>query len=139
MFTHIEDENTYVAFEVKSNVFAIPIKEILGIIRITQNVPRITLPNTKNYVKCIVEVDGLLVTVINIPGTGGGMPSLGDLIVVLEHIGQRIGISADTIYLVTISLEEIVYDKVSGTKAFMRGGKTYSILDDIQLYKYLDV
>ena len=139
MDTHIERKVTYVTFEVKSNIYAIPINETLGIIKLTHDVPQFILPGTKKCVKCIVEVDGLLIKIINMSRSDRDMSVAGDLIVVLEHTGQHIGISVDEVYLVIISVDKIVDDKVSGTKAFMYEGKACFILDDVQLYEYMGV
>lgn len=139
MSENAESKITYVAFGVKGSMFAIPINETLGIIKLTQELPQTILPYAPDYVKCILEVDdGLLITVINMPGADGDMQASGDLIVVLD-CEQHIGISADEVYLVTISANEIMEDIITGTRAFMRGGKTYSILDDCQLNKYMGI
>lgn len=139
MSMHIEGKITYVSFEVESSLFAVPIKETRGVIQGTANMPCIVLPGMSNFVRCIIETDGLLVTVINVPGSYGNMPIVGNAIVVLEHSMQSIGIIADKVCLITVSDKEIVENNMTGATTFTYDGETYIILDLNQLYKDLGI
>lgn len=139
MSMYIEGKITYVSFEVGGSLFAIPIKETRGIILRTATMPCIVLPGMPNFVRCIIETDGLLVTVINVTGSYGNMPIVGNKIVVLEHSMQNIGIIADKICLITVSDKEIVENGMTGATTFKYDGETYIILDLGQLYKDLGI
>lgn len=89
------------------------------------------------YVKCVIEVDSSYITVITMPGFDEDAGMLGRYIVILRHFDQRIGISADEVYMITVSASMIMKDTITGTKAFVYEGKTYSILDEDELYRLL--
>ena len=102
MDNHMESGNWYVAFQVKNSIFAVPMNDTLGIVAGGHNTTCTFLPNAAKHVKCIVEIDGLLISIVNLPGTYKDLPIMGNYIVVLEHLGQNIGILATEAHLVRI-------------------------------------
>ena len=139
MDNHMESGDLYVAFQVKNSIFAIPTKDTLGIVAGGHNITCAFVPNALKHVKCIVELDGLLIPIFNLPGTYEDLPIMGSYIVVLEHLGQNIGIVATEAHLVRISETNILKDKITGQKSFEHNGKTYLMLDISQLYKELGI
>lgn len=126
---HMESGDLCVALQVKDNIYAIPIKDTLGIVAGGNNTKCTVLPNALKHVKCIVDLDGLLIPIVNLPGVYDDLPIIGNYIVVLEHSGQNIGILADETHLVRILENSILRDKIAGQKSFVHNGKTYLMLD----------
>ena len=58
MDNHMESEDLCVALQVKNNIYAIPIKDTLGIVAGGRNTTCTFLPNALKHVKCIVDLDG---------------------------------------------------------------------------------
>lgn len=135
----MESENLYVAFQVKNRIFAVPMNDTLGIVAGGNDTTYTFLPNAPKHVKCIVEIDGLLISIVNLPGTYEDLPIMGSYIVVLEHLGQNIGILATEAHLVRILENSILEDKITGQKSFIHNGKTYLKLDISQLYRELGI
>ena len=94
MDNHMESGDLCVAFQVKNNIFAIPTKDTWGIVAGGHNTICTFPPNAQNHVKCIVELDGLIIPIVNLPGAYDDLPIAGNYIVILEHLGQNIGILA---------------------------------------------
>ena len=138
MDTNIENGNLYVAFQVKNNIFATPMNDVWGIVAGNQNTIYTTLPNAPKHAKCIVELDGYLITIVNIPGSNGDIPIMGNFIVLLRE-GLNIGILATEVHLITILADSILEDKITGQKSYAHNGKIYLILDISQLLKDLDM
>ena len=135
----MENENTYVAFQVKNSIFAVPMNDTLGIAAGSQNTIYTIPPNAPDYIKYIADLNGQPVTIVNIPGTDGDIPIMGNYIVILKHSGRNIGILATETHLVRILANSILADKISGQKSFEHNEKTYLILDISQLYKELGI
>ena len=64
---------------------------------------------------------------------------MGNYIVVLEHLGRKIGILATETYLVRILANSISEDGITVQKSFENNGKTYLMLDISQLYRELGI
>ena len=139
MGNHMESGNLYVAFQVKNRIFAVPMNDTLGIVAGGENITYTIVPNAPKYVKCIVESDGYFITIVNLPGTYEDLPIIGNYIVVLEHLGQNIGILASAAHLVRILGNSILEDKITGQKSFVHNGKTYLMLNISQLYRELGI
>ena len=139
MDDHVESGNIYVAFQVKNSMFAVPMNDTLYIAAGSQNTIYTILPNTPDHIKCIVELGGQLVTVVDIPGTDGDIPIMGNYIVILLHSGWNIGILATEVHLVRTMANSIFTDKITGEKFIDHNGKKYLILDISRLYKELDI
>ena len=129
----------FVTIELKSNMFAIPANYTLGIVKSTQSTPYAILPNGSENIKCIIALDGLLVTIVSIPGTDENAFTSDSSIIVLEYTGQNIGILTNETHLITVSENEISEDKLTDTNFIMHDGKTYIILDIYKLYKDLGI
>ena len=139
MDNHMESGNLYVAFQVKNSIFAVPMNDTLGIVAGGHDTTCTFMPNAPKHVKCIVEIDGLLISIVNLPGTYEDLPIMGSYIVVLEHLGQNIGILATEAHLVRVAENSILEDKITGQKSFIHNGKTYLKLDISQLYRELGI
>ena len=139
MDNRMESGNLYVAFQVKSSIFAVPMNDTLGIVAGGHNIACTFMPNAPKHVKCIVEIDSLLIPIVNIPGTYEDLSIMGSYIVVLKHLRQNIGIIATETHLVRILANSILEDKITGQKSFVHNGKTYLMLDISLLYKELGI
>ena len=139
MDNHMENGDLCVAFQVKNNIFAIPTNDTLGIVAGGHNTTCAFVPNALKHVKCIVELDGLLIPIVNLPGAYDDLPIAGNYIVILEHLGKNIGILASETHLVRILANSISEDRISGQKSFVQNGKTYLMLDISQLYRELGI
>ena len=135
MDNRMESGNLYVAFQVKDSIFAVPMNDTLGIVAGGHDTTYTFLPNVPKHVKCIVEIDGLLIPIVNLPATYEDLPIMGSYIVVLKHLGQSIGILTTEAHLVRILENSILEDKITGQKSFIHNGKTYLKLDISQLYR----
>ena len=135
----MESGDLCVALQVKNNIYAIPIKDTLGIVAGGNNTKCTVLPNALIHVKCIVDLDDLLIPIVNLPGAYDDLPIMGNYIVVLEHLRQNIEILATRTHLVRILANSISEDKITGQKSFVHNGKTYLMLDIAQLYKELGI
>ena len=69
MDNHMESGDLCVAFQVKNNIFAISTKDILGIVAGGHNTTCTFPPNAQKHVKCIVELDGLIIPIVNFTGS----------------------------------------------------------------------
>ena len=67
MDNHMKSGNLYVVFQVKNNIFAVPMNDTLGIGAGGLNTTCTFLPNVPKYVKCIVEIDGLIISIVIYP------------------------------------------------------------------------
>ena len=117
MDNHLESGDLCVAFQMKNNIFAIPTKDTLG----------------------IVELDGLIIPIVDLPGAYDDLSIVGNYIVILELLGRRIGILTTETHLVRILANSILEDRITGQKSFVQNGKTYLMLNISQLYKELDI
>lgn len=139
MDNRMESGNLYVAFQVKDSIFVVPMNDTLGVVAGGHDTTCTFMPNAQKYVKCIVEIDGLLIPIVNLPGTNEDLPIMGSYIVVLKHLGQNIGILTTEAHLVRILENSILEDKITGQKSFVHNGKTYLMLNILQLYRELGV
>ena len=135
----IDNRREYVAFEIKDHTFAVPMKDTLGIAAGGHNTICTFLPNAPKHVKCIVDLDGLLISIVNLPGIYEDLPIMGNYIVVLEHLGRNIGILATEAHLIKIFENSILEDNITGQKSFVHNGKTYLMLNMSQLYRELGI
>ena len=111
----------------------------MGIVAGGHNTTRAFPPNAQKHVKCIVELDGLIIPIVNIPGTYDDLSIVGNYIVILEHLGRKIRILTTETHLVRILANSILEDRITGQKSFVQNGKTYLMLDISQLYKELGI
>lgn len=139
MDKHMENGDLCVAFQVKNNIFAIPTNDTLDIVAGGHDTTCAFVPNALKHVKCIVELDGLLIPIVNLPGAYDDLPIVGNYIVILEHLGQNIGILATETHLVRMLANSISKDRITGQKFFVHNGKTYLMFDISQLYKELGI
>ena len=139
MDNYMESSNLYVAFQLKNNIFAVPMKDTLGIATGGHNTICTFLPNAPKHIKCIVDLGDMLISIVKLPGTYEDLPIMGNYIVVLGHLGQNIGIVATETHLVRISETNILKDKITGQKSFVHNGKTYLMLNISQLYRELGI
>ena len=135
----IDNRCEYVTFEVKNHMFAVPMKDTLGIAAGGHNTICTFLPNAPKHIKCIVDLGDMLISIVNLPGTYEDLPIIGNYIVVLGHLGQNIGILATEVHLIKILENNILEDKITGLKSFVHNRKTYLMLDISQLYKELGI
>ena len=129
----------FVTIELQDNIFAIPANCTRWIVKSNQSTPYAILPKGSEHIKCIIELDGLLVTIVSIPGTDENVSITDSSIVVLEYAGQNIGILTNETRLITVSENEISEDKLTGTNFIMHDGKTYIILELYKLYNDLGI
>jgi len=92
-----------------------------------------------DFVKCAIEIEGQLVTVINIPGIYDNRPITGSSILVLKCDKQNIEIIAKEIQLITILTKGILENKITGIKNFTHDNKIYYISDTVQLCRQLGI
>ena len=128
------NENQFIAIKVEDNLFAVSADHVLYIAKGNESMSQAVITKKTQKIKCIIDIGGQLVTIVNLPGIGGDIPVLNNVIVVLEHAGQNIGILANEVQLVTISANEMCMDSVTKTKSFIHAGKTYLVLDINELY-----
>ena len=136
---NVSMETLFMTIELKNNVFAVPAKHTLGIVKWDRSIPYTVLPQERENVKGIMEMDDQFVTIVNIPGTYENGYGFDSSIVVLGYGGQNIGILTKEARLITISEDKILEDKITGTKFFEQEGKMYIILDIGQLYEELGI
>lgn len=134
----INNEIIFVAVEVENNVFAIPINYILYIVDGKQSIPSDALPQESENIIGMVELNGQIVTIVQIPGTCGDTSIVDNLIVVLEYSGHNFGILAKKTTLITILANEICEAEFTDIKSFMYDGKAHLILDLSQFCNDLD-
>lgn len=131
--------NRYVAFKENDDLLAVPMDDVLWVMEVTQKTPKAIMPNASAHTRGIMELDGQLVTVLNLPEEYEDMQAVGKHILILDHADSYIGIIVSDVHLVKVPEQEISEDRLTGTKAFMCGGKVYSILDIYQLFQKLEI
>lgn len=134
-----DSKGTYIALKVNNYMFAVPMDAVRSILMGGQNVPYAMIPNARDNKKYVLELNNQLITVIQIPGVCEDIPIEESFIVLLEHSGQNIGMLASETYLVSISTDKIMDDKITGQKSFMYNGVIHIVLDIFQLYKGLGI
>ena len=134
----IESGNTYLAFETGGGSFAIPICDTLGVVIGTQTMPSAVLPQMPDHVKCVITVDGQLITIITMPGEKKDVPLLGKPIVVLAHTERMIGVIANSVSLIVIPEEGISADRLTGTKTYATDSNIFSIVDIKRLFTSME-
>lgn len=139
MNNSMDNQSTYIALKVKNHMFAVQMDAVQGILMGERDVPYAMIPNAPDNKKYVLELNSRLVTVIQIPGVCGDIPIAGNVIVLLEHSGQNIGILASETHLVRVSSDVILYDKITGQKSFMYNGVIHVVLDICWLYKELEI
>lgn len=139
MNNNMDNQSTYIALKVKNHVFAVQMDAVRSILMGGQSVPYAMIPNAPDNKKYVLELNGRLITVIQIPGVCGDIPIAGNVIVLLEHSGQNIGILASETHLVRVSTDVILYDKITGQTSFMYNGVIHVVLDICWLYKELEI
>lgn len=139
MNNSMDDQSTYIALKVKNHMFAVQMEAVRSILMGEKNVPCAVIPNAPDNKKYVLELNSRLITVIQIPGVCEDIPIAGNVIVLLEHSGQNIGILASETHLVRVSTDVILYDKFTGQKSFMYNGVIHVVLDIGWLYKELEI
>ena len=122
------------AFETSGGLFAIPICDTLGVVIGTQAMPTAVLPQMPDHVKCVVTVDGQLITIITMPGDRRDVQMLGNPLVVLAHPERMIGVIANSVKLIVIPEESISVDRLTGAKTYAENSNIFSIVDTKNLF-----
>lgn len=140
------NEKDYIAFAIthegQENVFAVPIENVDAVISSNGKVSYTVLPDTPEYVLCIMNPYGRqLIAVINLLRLFGSsfQPKKADVIVLIVFSGQMVGIPAQNAYLISAYPDELSDDVHTGTKVFIHDKTKYFVLDIPRLYDYLNV
>lgn len=135
----IGSENTYLSFKTSGGLFAIPICDTLGVVIGTRAMPTAVLPQMPDHVKCVITVDGQLITIITMPGDRSDVQMLGSPIVVLAHPERMIGVIANSVKLIAIPEESISVDRLTGAKTYADANNIFSIIDIKKLFTGKDL
>lgn len=140
MNSYIGYENEYVTFEIKNNIFAVPINHSVGFIDCrNDNISYTTIPQAPKNIKYLLHWWNEYITVVQMPDIHEDIPITESIIVLLQHTNQIIGIMSKSVDHVSIPTDKILEDSNTGQKLFVQAGKIYLILDINQLYEELGI
>lgn len=129
-------QNNYLSFRAENYAYAIAVEHIKKIAAMGEGTPYVIPPQAPEHVKCMVNLEGKFLTVIELVKTSNDVLKGRNQIIVLDYMDQDIGILAKNIRLVNISASEISVNR----KKFVydEKGEIYIVFDISQCGEYAD-
>lgn len=129
-------KNSYVAFEVENYAYAVSIEYVKGIVTMDEVTPCVIPPQVPEHVKCIIELNGKPLTVVELIKTSKDIYKERNEVIVLNYMDIDIGILAYNIQMINASIPEVM---AVGKDEFVydEEGKIYIVFDISQYDKYI--